>query len=136
MSTPIGYYLVINRAPHSSFPWSMHGLWPEYKGGDYKHYPKCHSEDININKLILTTMHKHWHSLKKFHHSDYWLWYHEWKKHGACIFDHAQQYFEITLKLFEQIKNDPEKFRYGIRHGDELWYPLDIHFHFKKHMFF
>lgn len=136
MSTPIGYYLVIQKSSDKDFPWTIHGLWPQYEGGDYKHYPKCHSDGIVIQNNLITPMHKYWHSLRKFHHTDYWLWHHEWTKHGACIFQHAQQYFNMTLCLFEKIKNDPELFRHGIQHGNELWFPLDIDFNIVKTYFF
>ena len=132
----IGYYLVLQET-NDTFPWSIHGLWPEYEG-DYHNYPKCQcNSKSTVEPSLLNEMHNDWHSEKRFHHTDKWLWHHEWKKHGACIFHDSKTYFQFTIKIFNYVKSKGLNWfiARSIKHVRERWLPLDINFKTKKIVF-
>lgn len=76
--------------------YTIHGLWPNF--GFY-----CPNKPFNLTKLepIGDQLEEYWPSC--FHHSNEWLWKHEWTKHGSCIPDMDElQYFQKALDLRDQ----------------------------------
>jgi len=102
--------------------WTIHGLWPNYCGGDYPSNCDSNREYTNITDILneggatetLSEMEKYW---KDYEGDDESFWEHEWGKHGTCVstlepecygaeFEAGQdaiQYFATTVKLFKSL---------------------------------
>ena len=96
------YYLSLIKENDS---WSIHGLWPQNSKTDYPQF--CHDVtfDISLLEPIMTSLKKIWRSDRG---PDDIFWEHEWKKHGSCMFNGANEfnYFNTTLSLFELVNKE------------------------------
>jgi len=118
-----GYYLALLES-NSSFPYSIHGLWPQY---DKDHWPKCCSkEKFNLNNLkqLEQQLHADWHSSRG---TDQHFWEHEWKVHGTCTGMTEFQYFEKALACFNKVKQKDRHWvqRYQVQNGSYM-IPFDL----------
>ena len=100
------------RSKHHERNFILHGFWPQPANKAY-----CGVE----RKYITMDKYKHWNKLPDLHlsvntknsltkimpgvHSN--LHKHEWFKHGSCYGTNAEQYFETTISLVEQIYSSP-----------------------------
>lgn len=105
-----------NVCDDNPYPYSIHGLWPDYSNGSYPQY--CNNMDgcshnINtchfnvseyINSTIINLMDKIWCSYNHLENPEFWC--HEWCKHGTCTDLGISDYFSKTINLFtENIQN-------------------------------
>ena len=100
------------RSKHHERNFILHGFWPQPQSKAY-----CAVE----RKYITMDKYKHWNKLPALGlstetknnltkvmpgvHSS--LHKHEWFKHGTCYGTNAEQYFETTISLVEQIHSSP-----------------------------
>jgi ribonuclease T2 len=87
----------------------IHGLWPNRKSGDHPSY--C--AEMFMDRPPLPTKLKLMQNWKALHGDNTALWRHEWKKHGTCITQTSDDYFNLALRLFEEHPVMPrlEKFK-------------------------
>mgnify|MGYP006147256085 FL=1 len=100
MSKVKGYYLALLESK-SIFPYSIHGLWPQY---DKDHWPQfCSKQNFNLERLkpLFSHLHANWHSSRG---TEQHFWKHEWEKHGTCTGMTEVEYFRKALECFEKIK--------------------------------
>jgi ribonuclease I len=71
------WVLALNLCPAYDY-YTLHGLWP---GGEYCQRNPFRESTIDSLKAALD---KYWPSCPQYHHSNLWLWNHEWTKHGTC----------------------------------------------------
>lgn len=111
MSNIRGYYLVLLESS-GSFPYSIHGLWPQITR---RHWPQfCTDQSFDLARLqpLVSELHKYWHSSRG---PDRRFWKHEWEKHGTCTGMTEYDYFSKTLELFARIRtNGWDKAKYGL----------------------
>ena len=96
--------LALKKCKHSySFPWTIHGWWPEYSRGkwpqfcDPKRYREFTEEAI---EPIRSKMDVYWSSCPGYP-SAFNLWKHEWEKHGTCVPNVSViDYFNHTINAF------------------------------------
>lgn len=96
-----GYYLALLLDVEKEFPFTIHGLWPQYDAG---HWPQfCTEQPFDLERLksILPALHKEWHSLRG---PDEHFWEHEWLKHGTCTGMTEVDYFTKSLECYEKAK--------------------------------
>ena len=102
MSNVRGYYLALLESK-SEFPFSIHGLWPQY---DRHHWPQfCTHQRFSIHRLkpdLLERLHKHWSSTRG---KDRNFWKHEWERHGTCTGMTEAEYFTTALACFDRIQS-------------------------------
>ena len=79
--------------PGRRFAFVVHGLWPQYERGwpDY-----CRTDDLWVSNRQIRRMMDIMPSKK--------LIIHEWKKHGTCSGLSQTGYFDLTRRLFGQVK--------------------------------
>lgn len=82
---------------------TLHGLWPEYKDGNYP--STCSNEEFDpeiIDDLGEERFNTFWPNVKALDHSKihYSFWEHEWTKHGTCSGLTQDKYFDTALKHF------------------------------------
>ncbi len=96
------YYLslMIDRKDSSL---TIHGLWPQYNIDSYPQYCKNVLFTMKVLKPLKKDLYKYWkpNNIK----DPMKLWFHEWRKHGSCIFTDITQYeyFKITLDLYKEV---------------------------------
>ena len=96
-----GYYLALTLDKHKDFPFTIHGLWPQY---DAHHWPEyCEPQPFVLERLapILPRLHEEWHSLRG---PDTLFWEDEWLKHGTCTGMSEIEYFTRALECYEKAK--------------------------------
>jgi len=83
-----------------STTFSIHGLWPQWDGGQF-----CNAQIFNVNALtnIKDDLEEFWPSCPELGGaSNVRFWKHEWDKHGSCSGMGLRAYFETTLQLRER----------------------------------
>jgi len=86
-------------SPHYNY-YTIHGLWPS------QNY--CTNTPFSENKIksIESELNKYWPSCPKYHHTNKWLWTHEWTKHGTCTNMTEYDYFKSALDLRNKYSPD------------------------------
>ena len=89
------------------FGWVIHGLWAEsesaYINNKNREHPRFCQGDLDALELEIMKPYLCMSPGTK-------LLQGEWEKHGACDFNHAQNYFKKTLELSQQFKVPPSSF--------------------------
>lgn len=92
-----------------SMTFSIHGLWPQWDGGQF-----CSAQIFNVNALtnIKDDLEEFWPSCPELARTarpasrganNERFWKHEWDKHGSCSGMSLRAYFKTTLQLRERI---------------------------------
>nr|POE59842.1 ribonuclease 3 [Quercus suber] len=106
---------------------TIHGLWPEYKGGSYPSNcdPNSVFEKSQLSDLM-TNLQKDWPSLSCPSSNGFRFWSHEWEKHGTCSESQIDQhdYFEAALNLKKKV-NLLQILRIARIEPDDGFYSLD-----------
>lgn len=83
--------------------WVLHGLWPSDYSKRFLQY--CSSKKFDFQKVasMKADLLRYWPNLFK-DSSKYFLWKHEYEKHGTCAalvpgFETEKEYFSIAMKL-------------------------------------
>ena len=101
MSNIRGYYLALFES-NSEFPFSIHGLWPQYDG---HHWPQfCTHQKFDFNRLtpsLLSRLHELWPSSRG---KDRNFWKVEWERYGTCTEMSEKEYFSKAVWCFDEIK--------------------------------
>jgi ribonuclease I len=99
MPKVIGYYLVLFESK-TVFPYSIHGLWPQFK--IWRKSCKA-GKKFNIEELttLEKQLHANWPSSRG---TDEDFWKHEWVRHGTCVEMTEVEYFQKALECFEKVK--------------------------------
>lgn len=99
------YDLALQKCNHN-YPFSIHGLWPEYNIHSWPQFcNKTEYSEFNKTKLSewskIPEMNQYWYTCEHQHGMDNWsFWKHEWEKHGTCTNLNITEFFEIALNLF------------------------------------
>ncbi len=93
------YYLSLLKSGDTDFPFSIHGLWPQYSDGRPGWPQYCGATfDAKALAPILPQLHANWHSSRG---PDEAFWKHEWERHGSCSGMSEIDYFRTALRCFE-----------------------------------
>lgn len=89
------YRLALQRCK-SSRVYTVHGLWPQWEGGQ-----NCEAKRFDATSLasIQGELVEFWPSCPEFASSNQGFWKHEWDKHGSCSDLSLNSYFSTTLQL-------------------------------------
>lgn len=91
-----------------SHEWSIHGFWPEFNRTSWPQFcNKTRYYDFTPNTLqgnLLDQMNKYWSSDTDESNWDFWT--HEWRKHGTCQPRDPKDYFQNTINLFLEAKQN------------------------------
>lgn len=124
-----GYYLaLLHNGRDEIFPYSIHGLWPQF---DQNHWPQsCSQHEFDPNGLqpLLPKLHKYWHSSRG---TDIHFWKHEWERHGTCTDLNEVMYFEQTINCFEKVRDRGKAWV----QQRSLKIPFDLNFEIKIELF-
>ena len=108
----------------------IHGLWPTRIDG--KHPRHCSKSTLLISdetKARLDPL------MRSDHYSNEEFWQHEWLKHGSCIFDNPEDYFQKTLELYEQFTPEKIMKKFGFKPAEKQFIHYNtIQSYFKRNI--
>lgn len=99
---------------NNSQQWSIHGFWPEFNKTTWPQFcNKTRYYDFTRSTLqgnLLNQMNKYWPSNTNLEETDketnWEFWTHEWRKHGTCQSRDPRDYFQNTINLFLQARQN------------------------------
>ena len=121
--------------PHEAEDWVIHGLWPS--SFTVSRIPEfCHGSKFSVHKLHnrMSRLKRAWpnpilQSRDRSTKDRYWLWRHEWNKHGRCAVlcdrsvDDEYDYFAFGLDLHKTYDIGSALMKAGIEPDDEALIP-------------
>ena len=110
------YFLALQKCSKRS-PFLIHGLWVDFESGGFPEY--CKKVDFNVTLLdpIRDELNEKWISCPRYHHSNEWLWKHEFDRHFSCFEHNLSQfeYFIATLNIYNKYQKNFEELCKGKR---------------------
>ena len=97
-----GYYLaLLPNNNEEDFPFTIHGLWPQFDANHWPEFCKKQSFDLGRLRPLLPKLHKEWHN---YQGRDEDFWEKEWVKHGTCTGMTEIEYFTRAIECYENCK--------------------------------
>jgi len=118
-----GYYLALTRDVERDFPFTIHGLWPQYDADHWPLFREPCGFDLERLGPLLPRLRTVWRALRG---PDEHFWQQEWLKHGMCTGMPEVEYFTRTLECYEQAKTNGIPWVSGHFAGRTYNIPVDL----------